>query len=83
MAANKNFKPQINQKDNAIGTTSFKDELNLKKGAKVMIIHNISVPDGLTNGQRGVHSGWVEVARIFKTWVTDGQMKVVRLLKLR
>ena len=51
---NKNFKPQINQKDNAIGTTSFKDELNLKKGAKVMIIHNISVPDGLTNGQRGV-----------------------------
>ena len=48
------FKPFIEHKEGAVGPTSFIDELNLKLGAKLIIIHNIDTADGLTNGQLGV-----------------------------
>ena len=40
-------------KEGAVASTSFLDELHLKLGAKVMIIHNIDTADSLTNGQLG------------------------------
>ena len=49
----KNFKPSISSKDGVVGSTSFMNQLTLKIGAKVMIIHNIDVPDMLCNGQIG------------------------------
>ena len=50
----KNYKPWIEKKEGAVATTPFIDELHVKLGAKVMLIHNIDTPDSLTNGQFGV-----------------------------
>ena len=50
----KKFKPFIDHKEGTIGTTSFQDNLRLKIGAKIIIIHNIDTSDSLTNGQLGV-----------------------------
>ena len=50
----KNYKPWIKKKEGAVATTPFIDELHVKLGAKVMLIHNIDTPDSLTNGQFGV-----------------------------
>ena len=49
----KKYKPYISKKDGSVGSTSFMDELWLKLDAKVMLIHNIDIPDMLTNGQIG------------------------------
>ena len=49
----KNYKPFIEKKEGAIGTTSFLDEIKIKIGCQVMLIHNIDTADGLTNGQLG------------------------------
>ena len=52
----KDFKAHVNSKGN-VGTernsTPFKQVLNLKKGARVMLTYNIDVVDCLTNGARG------------------------------
>ena len=50
----KTFKPFIEGKEGAIGNTSFIDEIKVKIGAKIIIIHNIDTGDGLTNGQLGI-----------------------------
>lgn len=50
----KEFKPQINDRDGAIGPTQFQNILFLRPGAKIMIIHNVDTIDGITNGQRGI-----------------------------
>ena len=51
-----NFKAHVNKKGN-IGTekneTPFRQTLNMKVGARIMLTYNIDVPDGLTNGARG------------------------------
>ena len=52
-ATQKEFKPFIDKKEGAIGTTAFIDSLTLKIGAKIILIHNIDTVDGLTNGQLG------------------------------
>ena len=52
-ATQKKYKPQISKKDGTVATTAFQNELILKIGAKVMLIHNIDVPDMLSNGQLG------------------------------
>ena len=49
----KNFKPTVD-KAGCISNTPFQAVLQLKKGAEVILIHNISVVDGLCNGSRGV-----------------------------
>ena len=52
-ATQKNYKPWIETKEGAVASTSFLDELKLKIGSKVMLIHNIDTVDCLTNGQLG------------------------------
>ena len=43
-----------------IGNTGFVDELGLKIGCKVMLITNVKVQDGLSNGQLGEFKGVVK-----------------------
>ena len=50
----KTYKPFIEMKEGAIGTTSFIDEIKVKLGAKIILIHNIDTGDGLANGQLGI-----------------------------
>ena len=73
----KSFKPRISKKDGVIGTTSFLEELHLKIGAKVMIIHNIDVPDMLVNGQIGT------LVDIIKTEAKKADILVIKLLNSR
>ena len=49
----KNYKPPINPKDGTVHETGYPDKLSVKLGAKVMIIDNVNVADGLCNGQLG------------------------------
>ena len=49
----KKYTPWIEPKEGAVASTAFLDELKLKLGAKVMIVHNIDTADCLTNGQLG------------------------------
>ena len=48
----KEFKPRIEAKG-TVGGTAFLQTLRFKIGARVMLIHNIYVLDGLSNGTRG------------------------------
>ena len=50
----KQFKVKVDEKDGTVGGTAFLDILRIKVGANVMIIHNLDVVDGITNGQFGV-----------------------------
>ena len=50
----KNFKPKLCEKEGTVGNTSFMDQLKVKKGCKIILIHNIDIGDGLTNGQLGI-----------------------------
>ena len=68
-----NFKPEIEKKDGAVGSTSLQDELLLKVGAKLMIVHNIDTSDLLTNGQMGT------LVEIIKTVDGKADKLVVRL----
>ena len=47
------FKPNIDKKDGGVGKTALQNEILVRIGAKVMIVHNIDTVDMLTNGQRG------------------------------
>ena len=47
------YKPFIDKKDGGVGSTALQNEIIVKIGAKIMIVHNIDVADLLTNGQRG------------------------------
>ena len=49
----KKYTPFICKKEGTIGNSSFMDNLRLKIGCKVILIHNIDTSDGLTNGQLG------------------------------
>lgn len=54
LATRKKLNPYICRKEGTIGNTSFMDKLSLKVGCKVILIHNIDISDGLTNGQLGI-----------------------------
>ena len=49
----KNFKPQIDKRDNVVAKTGLIDVIWIRIGVKVMIVRNIDVPDMLVNGQIG------------------------------
>ena len=49
----KSFKPHVS-KDGTVNDTPFRDELDLKKGARIMLTYNIDTADGLTNGSTGI-----------------------------
>ena len=49
----RNYKPQICKKEGTVGNSSFMENLIVKIGCKVILIHNIDTADGLTNGQLG------------------------------
>ena len=59
LATQKKFKPKIHA-EGTIGNSSFMNELKLKLGAKVILIHNINTEDCLTNGQLGILIGVIE-----------------------
>ena len=59
LATQKNFKPKIHP-EGTIGSTSFMNELKLKLGSKVILIHNINTIDSLTNGQLGILIGLIK-----------------------
>ena len=50
---NPKYKPFINSKDQTIAETGFRDEIILKPGARIIMIHNLDTVDSLTNGQLG------------------------------
>ena len=61
MNTQKNFKPTMHKSgDGTIGETGYMKELKLKVGAKVMLLRNIRVADGLTNGAMGVLAGVIK-----------------------
>ena len=69
----KKFTPIISKKDGVVGSTQFMNTLLLKNEAKVMIIHNIDVPDMLCNGQIGILKDMIK---------TDGKNVDVLVIKL-
>ena len=56
-AMSKSFKPQVHNVSGRIGDTQYLNKLNLKKGARVMLISNIDVSDLLCNGTVGTIQG--------------------------
>ena len=76
-ATQRNYKPYIEPKEGAVASTAFIDELKLKIGAKIMIIHNIDTADCLTNGQLG------ELVDIIKTTKGEVDKLIIKLKKKR
>ena len=56
-AMSKKFEPMLKTKSGRIGDTMFVNILNLKIGARVMVIHNIDVSDLICNGALGTVQG--------------------------
>ena len=65
----KEFRPKLDDKG-TVGGTSFLQTLRIKIGSRVMLIHDLDVLDGLSNGTRG------ELIAIEK----DSKENVIRLM---
>ena len=55
-----NFRPKIHPKKHTVGTTSYLQTLQLKKGCRVMLTVNLDVKDSLSNGSIGTFMGLVK-----------------------
>ena len=53
LTTKRHFEPSVDEKDGKVRGTPFVNNLYLKKGAKVILIHNVDVPDSLNNGAKG------------------------------
>ena len=56
-AMSKSYKPKVDKITGRIGDTQYVDELNLKNGARVILIFNIDVSDLFCNGATGTVLG--------------------------
>ena len=52
-----NFTPPIDKKKGTVGNSNFSEILQLKLGARVMLVYNIDIPDLLVNGALGTLVG--------------------------
>ena len=69
----RNFKPKIDAAG-CVLNTPFQALLKLKRGAQVIMVHNVDTIDGLTNGARGV------LVDVEKSKTKDGTTIVKRLI---
>ena len=69
----RNFKPKVDAAG-CILNTPFQAVLQLKRGAQVIMVHNVDTIDGLTNGARGV------LLDVEKSRNKDGSTEVKRLI---
>ena len=53
MSTRKEFDPHVDETDGKVRGTPLQNVLYLKKGAKVVLTHNLNVSDGLNNGAKG------------------------------
>ena len=54
LSTRKHFDPPVDEADGKVRGTPLISKLYLKRRAKVILIHNVDVPDGLNNGAKGV-----------------------------
>ena len=54
LSTKKFFEPFVDEEDGKVRGTPLLNTLYLKKGAKVVLIHNVDVSDSLNNGAKGV-----------------------------
>ena len=52
-----NFTPPIDKKKGTVGNSNFSEILQIKLGARVMLVYNIDIPDLLVNGALGTLVG--------------------------
>ena len=74
----------LKKKYDSVATTSMMNKLQLKIGAKVMLIHNIDIADKLTNSQLGQLMGVVKttMGQIDKLMIKFNNGKVRETNKL-
>ena len=53
LTTKKYFEPIVDEKDGKVRGTPLADVLYLKKGARIVLTHNIDISDGLNNGAKG------------------------------
>ena len=53
LTTKKYFEPIVHEKDGKVRGTPLADVLYLKKGARIVLTHNVDISDGLNNGAKG------------------------------
>ena len=60
MPTRKKFIPRISKKDGSVGNLQIVDRMCVKINCKVILLQNIDISDGLTNGQLGILKGQIK-----------------------